>query len=250
MEVVTVLKLLSEKGYIEESMIENILKDDDFHGKKKKKKTTEERIGKFDSTKCHARLWNEGYGNLQCSRSFLDGECFCKSHLKEDGWWLGKFCEIRPENPVHPKTGEHNWKKEGEEVKENEVKEDQDVENTEKPVKKKRGRPKGSKNKKKVKEEKVDLTIEEIAALLEKKKKEKEDNLSEDQKEEETVDDENSGNEKIYRVDGVPYEIMDGKTIIDPNDYSEIGKSNGHGGIDFLDEDAKEKHDENIMLFK
>jgi hypothetical protein len=163
---------------------------------------------------------------------------------------LGKFCEIRPENPVHPKTGEHNWKKEGGEVKENEVKEDQDVENTEKTVKKKRGRPKGSKNKKKVKEEKVDLTIEEITELLEKKKNEKEDDLSEDQKEEETVDDENSGNEKIYRVDGVPYEIMDGKTIIDPNDYSEIGKSNGDGGIDFLDEDAKEKHDENIMLFK
>jgi hypothetical protein len=36
MDVVTVLKLLSEKGYIEESTIENILKDEDFHGKKKK----------------------------------------------------------------------------------------------------------------------------------------------------------------------------------------------------------------------
>ena len=251
MEVVTVLKLLSEKGYIEESMIENILKDDDFHEKKKKKKTTEERIGKFDSTKCHARLWNEGYGNLQCSRSFLDGECFCKSHLKEDEWWLGKFCETRPENPVHPKTGEHHWKKEGDEVIENvEVKEDHEKENTCKTEKKKRGRPKGSKNKKKVKEEKVDITIEEITELLEKKKKEKEDELSEGKNsDEEILNCENSDNEKFYLVDGVPYEIMDGKTIIDPNDYSEIGKSNGKGGIDFLDEDAKEKHDENIMIF-
>ena len=44
-------------------------------------------------------------------------------------------------------------------------------------------------------------------------------------------------------VDGVTYEIND-DNILDPEDFSIIGKKDGNGGIIFEDEDAEEKHKE------
>ena len=106
-----------------------------------------------DKEKCLARIWDKGeYGNTQCQK--MKFKCFlCKKHynasLRMNGqWWLGLINEERPENPIHPISGQHNWSKDkngNEYVKEEIQKEPQ----KEKEVKEKRrrGRPKGSKNK-------------------------------------------------------------------------------------------------------
>ena len=70
-------------------------------------------------------------------------------------WWLGLINEERPENPVHPLSGKHSWTKDkdGNDYIKEKVDEIKPVEViTEKKTvkgKRKRGRPKGSKNKKK-----------------------------------------------------------------------------------------------------
>ena len=60
---------ISEKGYISEKDIPKIMEDEDFKKKRKerKKKTSEERRGHYDPNKCQARVWMEGYDNIQCS---------------------------------------------------------------------------------------------------------------------------------------------------------------------------------------
>ena len=167
------LKLLNEKGYLQDVPFDTILEDEDIRGymgekvtKKKKTPPPSVRQGEYDPDKCQARIWAEGYDSVQCSFSPNDGECFCKRHAG-NSWWLGKIPEQRPENPrlyskAPPDGLEHEWKKE--EIEEN-VEEEIKVE---KP--RKRGRPKGSKNKKKKEpKEKDDMTIEEIQALILKK---------------------------------------------------------------------------------
>ena len=112
-----------------------------------------------EEDKCLARVWDKGdYGNKGCQRLKFKG-CLCKKHynasLRMNGtWWLGLINEERPENPIHPISGKHKWSKDkngNDYIIENEDKK-QDKEIDEKvPVKskRKRGRPKGSKNKKK-----------------------------------------------------------------------------------------------------
>lgn len=113
-----------------------------------------------EEEKCLARLWGNGdYGNIQCSRSRINN-CYCAKHnnssIRMGGtWWLGLINEERPENPVHPLSGKHSWTKDkdGNEYIKEKVDEIKPVEViTEKKQvkgKRKRGRPKGSKNKKK-----------------------------------------------------------------------------------------------------
>ena len=36
----------------------------------------------YNSSKCDARVWNNSYGS-QCNNTKLDGQCFCKTHMKE-----------------------------------------------------------------------------------------------------------------------------------------------------------------------
>ena len=78
----------------------------------------------------------------------------CKKHIEASQrmngiWWLGLINEERPEEPCHPVSGKHNWSKDKNgndyviEVKD--VKEHVKIEKVKRP----RGRPKGSKNKKK-----------------------------------------------------------------------------------------------------
>ena len=55
-------------------------------------------------------------------------------------------------------------------------------------------------------------------------------------------------NEIIYKVDNVPYEINDNE-IMDPEDYSPIGQSDGKGGIIFEDEEAEERQQLNIKKY-
>jgi PAB1-binding protein PBP1 len=250
----TIFAMLVEKGYLTEENKLKALEDDDikeFKPKKqaKKKKTTEEREGQYDPSKCNARLWNGGNGNLQCSRNHLEGECFCKSHLKEGGWWLGKMSEKRPEKPINPTTEKvHEWctDENGEPIKKEKSNGEESISDSGVlQTKKKRGRPKGSKNKKK--KEKKDLTIEEIEALLEAKKEE--DNKSkkaEDSENTEELSDEEK--EVTYMVDGVPYEIK-GEDILDPDDFSPIGTVDGKGGIIFRDEETEERHQENTKKY-
>tara|TARA_B110000495_G_C22974472_1_gene572237 strand:+ start:99 stop:524 length:426 start_codon:yes stop_codon:yes gene_type:complete len=109
-----------------------------------------------EKNKCKIRIWDGGnYGKTQCSN---EKECngICAKHNKaiermSDGkWWLGLIDEQRPENPYHPISGYHTWKydingelinNEKKEIKSKIIKEN-------KPPRKKRGRPIGSKNKK------------------------------------------------------------------------------------------------------
>lgn len=109
-----------------------------------------------DKELCFARLWGDGgLGNERCKRIIKNGTCFCKKHLEASQrmggkWWLGLYNEERPEEPKHHISGIHKWSKDknGNDY----IKEVKNVEEDKlsKPVKVKRprGRPKGSKNKK------------------------------------------------------------------------------------------------------
>ena len=253
MEVQNVLNILASKGYISEDIIPKILEEEDFKEKKRgnKKKTSEERRGVYDEKKCDARVWCEGYDNVQCNFKKIEGKCFCTKHQKcveRDGrWWLGLITEKRPENPEHKIGGIHKWKTDenGDEYEK--------VENEIKPVekKRKRGRPKGSKNKNKkvpTKKEKKELSIEEIEKLLKQKKSEQKN--EEGKKEEEnSLNESEEENEIEYIVDGVKYEVND-DDILDPEDFSPIGKKDGSGGIIFEDDDARMKHLSNVENLK
>lgn len=249
MEVQNVLNILASKGYISEDIISKILEEEDFKGKKqgRKKKTSEERRGVYDELKCDARVWCEGYDDVQCSFKKIEGKCFCTKHQKcidrEGSWWLGNIKEKRPENPVIMGI-KHSWK-----LDENGKEYDKETISAKPEEKKrKRGRPKGSKNKKKKSKdevvEKKDLTIEEIEKLLEEKKSSIGGNQEVKtyvEKNEEDEEDEIHN----YIVDGVQYEIND-EDVLDPDDFSPIGKKDGKGGIIFEDEDAEQKHKENV----
>ena len=82
MEVENIISLLVEKGHLPEEKRSLILEDPDFKKKRKerKKKTSEERRGVYDENKCQARIWKEGYDNIQCSFSKQEGGCMCKKH--------------------------------------------------------------------------------------------------------------------------------------------------------------------------
>ena len=178
MNIAETLQLLAKKGWIQEIDIPKILEDEDFQKatikKGGKKKTTKERAGIIDNSKCNARIWKEGYDNIQCDFKKVDGECLCSRHLtrfnQTGGWWLGMIHEPRPENPVLNDI-QHHWRtdKEGNEI--NLVKKTSQKKESGGGEKKKRGRPKGSKNKKK-KVQHHELTKEEILLLIEKKEKE------------------------------------------------------------------------------
>ena len=267
MDINKMLSLMVEKGYLSEETMDKVLADEDFQKKRKdrKKKTSEERRGQYDADKCQARIWKEGHDNIQCSLSKLEDGCLCKKHQtcsdKDQGWWLGMIKEPRPEKPVWrqspgDKGVEHFWNTDGEgnDILKKEKK--TEGEGGGKPEqKKKRGRPKGSKNKKKAAETK-ELTKEEIIVLIEKK-----DNEGDKCKEDEGKEDEGKGDKggkepieeeeesKKYIVDGVPYEIKDDE-IMDPEDFSPIGVTDGKGGITFEDEDSEEKHHENVEKYR
>ena len=114
------LTALVEKEFIKDEQVERILEDEDLvqffekAKKKTKKKSSEERAGEYNPDKCSARIWKDGYDNIQCSAAKGEFGCFCKRHQKkmdENGsWWLGKIEDPRPKNPIHPTAGEHFWK--------------------------------------------------------------------------------------------------------------------------------------------
>lgn len=108
-----------------------------------------------DEKRCYARLWGNGsFGNDRCTRNIKEG-CMCKKHIEASKrmggkWWLGLITEPRPEEPEHPISGKHKWSKDKDgndyvvEVKD--IKEEVKIEKVKRP----RGRPKGSKNKKNI----------------------------------------------------------------------------------------------------
>ena len=64
-------------------------------------------------------------------------------------WWLGLITEERPEEPEHPISGKHKWTKD--KFGNDYIVDKKDVEKEKikvEKVKRPRGRPKGSKNKK------------------------------------------------------------------------------------------------------
>jgi hypothetical protein len=254
MEFEDIISLMVEKGYLSDETKETVLSDGDFQKKKKGrvKKTTEERRGKYDVNKCQARIWHEGYDNIQCHDIKLTGGSLCENHQtcsdKDGGWWLGMIQDPIPEKPTW-RGVEHFWRTDNE-VGDLVEKEPIGVVPPPEP-KKKRGRPKGSKNKKKKTSEKNDLTIEEMTIILEQKlKEEKEKKEKKEKKEqnEEMVEDNVDGDCMKYIVDGVPYEIT-GNDIMDPEDFSVIGVTDGKGGINFVGEEEEEKHIENVEKY-
>ena len=164
------LKLLDEKGFLTEDVehIQHLICSG--NKKEKKKIPPSERQGKYDETKCHARIWAEGYDSIQCQFSPTNG-CFCRRHgsCSEGKWWLGNIKDERPERPIlysgsNQDGIEHKWKDSIDE------KSKEDLNNTEKNPKR-RGRPKGSKNKKKNEEKKMknEITMEELQSMIDKK---------------------------------------------------------------------------------
>ena len=71
-----------------------------------------------------------------------------------------------------------------------------------------------------------------------------------DDEEEDQEQGQEQGQDEIntYLVDNVPYEVKDDE-IMDPEDFSPIGTMDGKGGIIFEDDDAEEKHIENIQKY-
>ena len=187
---VAFLTALVERDLMTKESMEVVLNDEDLleffptQKNSKKKKSSDRQDQEYNPEKCSARIWKEGYDNIQCSFSKVDGDLLCSCHRerfeKNGGWWLGMVTEPRPEKPVLNGVV-HYWKtdKEGNEVV-NDQKTSQEVDTG--VIKKKRGRPKGSKNKKR-KVQKNELTKEEILLLLEEKKKEKKEKEKEKEKE-------------------------------------------------------------------
>jgi len=172
---IEVLKLLDEKGLLTADLefVRAICSSGTIK-KEKNKVPPAERQGKYDNTKCQARIWAEGYDSIQCQFSPISS-CFCKRHhtCSEGNWWLGNINDERPERPIlysgsNPDGNEHKWK-DSEEEKLDEAQDKQSDEVDEKP--KRRGRPKGSKNKKKNegKKSKDEITMDELQALINKK---------------------------------------------------------------------------------
>ena len=109
----------------------------------------------YEGEKCLARLWDKGkYGKTQCSNVKKENSCYCIKHYNaslrmNNKWWLGLITDERPESPIHPISGKHNWSKDkfgNNYVVEDKVEEPPLVKKEK--VKRPRGRPKGSKNKK------------------------------------------------------------------------------------------------------
>ena len=245
--------LVSEK-YLDDNNIKDIFTNQKVIDMIHIKNETEE----YDVNKCNARVWKDGLDNVQCNCLRNSGEEYCITHCKriqEKGyWWLGKMNEEKPKCPIYYDGIVHQWKNSKEIEREIEIereqkcKEDDTLLIQEPIVKRKRGRPKGSKNKKKKEKNMSELTKEDILSLL--KDKEKDENnvkmFTSLKKESEIV--QNEIQENIYKIDNVPYEL-DGINIMDPFDYSPIGIKDGKGGIIFEDDDAKRMHFENMKKY-
>lgn len=229
------LTLIHSKGFIDEENLQNIFESKDlneyFEEKKKSgdKKPSSERAGEYDPDKCQARIWKEGFDNIQCEHSKVEG-CFCKRHgnkVEEHGtWWLGIITEKRPDNPKHYNGTPHQWKTDKDETM---VDKEHSIEN-EKP-KRRRGRPPGSKNKNKKETTKKDdgLSTADLIALISQKEKEKDNQKSDD-------------NENTFILDGISYFKNDDNTILDTSDFSLIGSIDEKGGFTFMNDELEEKH--------
>lgn len=232
MSVNEFLRNLQEGGYIDEEKMRKIIVDENLKKflkkEKNKKKSSCDRAGEYYPDKCQARIWREGYDNIQCEHDKVDG-CFCTRHsnkVKEHGsWWLGLITESKPENPIHYNGTKHSWRSE---VKDEQNKDPQNSDE-EKP-KKKRGRPKGSKNKVKKTEKSSsseELSANDIMKLISEKEKES----KVDEKDENT-----------YILDGISYFKNEDGSILNMADFSLIGNVDNDGNFNFLNENEEEKH--------
>lgn len=249
-----ILCVLVSEGYLSEEAVFEIetngaflklSKVDKVVKESSEKKKTEGRIQVYDTDKCDARIWNDGYDNEQCQEKKKDGLCFCEVHQPKfdgkSGWWLGNINEPRPENPIWEDNILHHWRTD---TDGNEIKSEEKVKPKEEgTIKKKRGRPKGSKNKKKQADKK--LSKQEIKDLITQKEKE----MVKLVEEKETVELVEEKGATIYTVDGVPYDIV-GEDLKDPISWQLIGTKDLNGGIKFEDEDAEENHKQNIIKYK
>ena len=110
----------------------------------------------YEGEKCLARLWDKGkYGKTQCSNVKKENSCYCIKHYNaslrmNNKWWLGLITDERPESPIHPISGKHNWSKDkdgNDYIKELKKEEKKEAGEGKIKIKRPRGRPKGSKNK-------------------------------------------------------------------------------------------------------
>ena len=91
----------------------------------------------------------------QCSNVKKENSCYCIKHYNaslrmNNKWWLGLITDERPESPIHPISGKHNWSKDkdgNDYIKELKKEEKKEGGEGKIKIKRPRGRPKGSKNK-------------------------------------------------------------------------------------------------------
>lgn len=232
MSVNEFLTTLQVEGYIDEENMKEIFENENlqkyFKKEKNKKKSSCDRAGEYYPDKCQARIWREGYENIQCEHDKIDG-CFCTRHsnkVKEHGkWWLGLITESKPENPIHYNGTKHSWRSE---IKVEQVEKSQSSD--EEKIKRKRGRPKGSKNKNKKIEKNTsseELSANDIMKLI--SEKEKESN-------------ENEEDENTYILDGISYFKNEDGSVLNMSDFSLIGMVDNDGKFKFLNDNEEEKH--------
>ena len=205
-----------------------------FEKKQSNKKSSEERAGEYDSNKCQVRIWKEGYDNIQCDKHIVEGSsCYCTRHMNKvnehGSWWLGLITEKRPDFPIHYNGTKHSWNKG------NIEKTTETSETIEEKPKKKRGRPKGSKNKKNndksKKKDSSELTTDELMALITQKEN--------SQKKNDIID-------NSFVLDGISYFKNDDGSVIDTNDFSMIGTIED-GNFTFANKEIEEKHKMNTL---
>ena len=190
----------------------------------------EERQGKFDETKCHARVWKAkpgtgglGYDSIQCSSKHKNG-CLCNKHNKqfiEGNLWLGKITEPRPEEPVGPPNSKepriHVWctDTDGNEI----IKE-----------RKTKVKVSSGKTKENMKKEFLrNLTKGELLSLL--KEKDEIETVQNNEKPNNSSSDEEDDIYETITVEGVEYQHQkEDNTVIRISDFVPVGKWNKEEG--------------------
>jgi flagellar biosynthesis GTPase FlhF len=226
----------------------------------------------YDTLRCPCRIWKPipgcgdvGLMNVQCSKKLPDGSTMCNMHsnkLDDDGnWWLGLVTEDPPAEPFFQpgKKKAHYWsveaKEEEKEKKKSTKKTKKKVEDDEEEVEEK---PKKVKKTKKVTkeeeeegegsddEEEVEDDEEEVEEKPKKEKKAEKvtkKKVEEEEGNDDEEEEEDDGNTPFV-FEGVEYLRTEDGDIVDPENFDLMGEDDGHGGIDWSDEDMMKKHEE------
>jgi hypothetical protein len=213
-----------------------------------------------------------GLDNVQCSSSkIIDGSCFCNKHHEQDeamkgigGYWLGKVNEPRPDNPLLPKSLgvkkgydletliPHYWLKDSEGNLVEKGSGRKKKEKVEKEVvKEKKEEDEGGKEKKVVKKKVIKKKVakklvQKVVEEVDKEEKPKGAGVS--VTDDEDDEDGQDKDDEPFVFEGVSYlkhwdGDVDGWVAIDSEEWCKVGDINDEGGIDFVDDEERGKHE-------